>query len=110
VQVLMSAMDMAGALAVKEFVQRFRPPFPVGYNPHTDALAFMQTPIIAPGFVPKAAFIDREGIIREQHDGGEPYFKTTEASVRNTLDAMLAQESKGKKGGSSKKTAPAKKQ
>src|SRR6185312_10165271 len=99
VQVVESAMDLAGEPAVNQFIGQFHPPFPVGYTPHQDALEFLQIPVITPGFVPKMALIDREGIIREQHNGGDPYFTTPEASIRNSLDAMLQQEqAKSKKG------------
>ena len=89
VQVLGSAMDVGGKGLLPDFLKRFQPVFPVGYNDHVEALTFMQTPLIAPGFVPKMAFLDREGVIREQHAGEEPYFQTPEASIRNTLDGLL---------------------
>ena len=94
----MSAMDMNGAAALPEFIQRFRPPFPVGYNPHTEALTYMQTPLIAPGFVPKMAFIDQQGVIREQHSGEEAYFKMPAASIRKSLDELLKSAPAAKKG------------
>ena len=98
VQVLACAMDPNGAQVVPGFIERFQPAFPVGYTEHTAALTFMETSVIAPGFVPKMAFIDRQGVIREQHAGEEPFFKTPDPSIRASLDALLkASPAAGKK-------------
>jgi hypothetical protein len=90
VQILECSMDDNGAAVVGPYVQRFRPNHPVGWQERTAILTFLQVPIIAPGWVPKMVFIDRQGEIREQHQGEEPFFKDQRASVQGALERLLA--------------------
>ncbi len=89
VQILMAAMDEKAPALVPAYIQRFQPAYPMGWAPHQDALAFMQVSLVAPGYVPKVAFIDRNGVIRSQYGGEEPFFKNAAASFRAELDRLL---------------------
>jgi hypothetical protein len=89
VQIVMAAMDDNGSLVVPPFVQRFRPTYPLGWIDRFEALNFLQVPVMMPGYVPKMAFIDREGVVRSQYGGEQPFFKNTAASVRDELDKLL---------------------
>jgi hypothetical protein len=83
-------MDDNGASVVPMYVQRFRPNHPVGWQDRGAILTFLEVPIIVPGYVPKMAFIDRQGIIREQHQGEDPFFKDQRTSIKGALDRLLA--------------------
>jgi len=89
VQVLMSAMDEPAKSTLPNFIKQFQPAFPMGWNDGAAVLTFLGVSVMTPGYVPKIAFIDRQGIIRHQYFGEDPFFKTQEKSVRDTLDAML---------------------
>jgi len=89
VQVLMSAMDEPAKAVLPAYVQRLQPAYPTGWNDGSEVLTFLGVSVMTPGYVPKIAFIDRKGIIREQHFGEDPYFKTQEASVRQSLEQLL---------------------
>src|SRR5579871_4958379 len=45
-QVLASAIDDMAAMLVPDFIQRFKPPFPVGYSVREPVLAYLQHPAI----------------------------------------------------------------
>ena len=64
--------------AVPMFIRNFSPPFPVGYNTHDSAGAFIQPTGKLPQ-MPMLAFIDRQGVIRAQAEGEEPFFNDLEA-------------------------------
>lgn len=103
VQVVMSAMDDNAAMFVPGFIQRFRPSYPVGWNERDVALNFLQIPAMVPGYVPKMAFIDREGVIRAQYAGEDAIFKMPAVSIRAELDKLLKPVTPARKKGSSKK-------
>jgi hypothetical protein len=84
-------MEPAGA-SVPDFIRRFQPAFPVGWNDPASILTFLQDSILTGGYVPKVAYIDRQGIIREQHEAKplpDPYFGEPAKSIRASLDQLL---------------------
>jgi peroxiredoxin len=89
VQVLMSAMDQPAREALPNFIRQFQPAYPMGWNEGSAVLTFLGVSVMTPGYVPKMVFIDRQGIIRQQVYGEDPFFKTQDQSVRTTLDALL---------------------
>lgn len=99
----MSAMDEKAAQVLPMYIQRFRPAYPVGWNDRPDVLNFLQIPIMVPGYVPKMAFIDRQGVIQSQYGGEQPFFKDTRASVRTELDKLLKPAAPAKKKSGRKK-------
>ena len=87
-QVLASAIEQNAQAALPLFIQNFRPPFPVGYNTQEAAGAFMQPTGPVP-MMPLLAFIDRQGNIRAQHEGEEPFFNDLEQNLRKEIEALL---------------------
>lgn len=92
VQVLMCAFDDNAAIGVPGFISAYRPTYPMGWNDRTLALGFMDISVMTPGYVPKIVFIDAKGVIREQHEGGDPYFQDEVKSIRASLDGLLKPE------------------
>ena len=72
-QVLASAIEDKARMDVPGFVRQFNPPFPVGYNQQRAALDFMQHPPMVGPVMPLLVFIDRDGVIRAQYEGYEPF-------------------------------------
>jgi peroxiredoxin len=72
-QALASAIEETARINVPEFVRQFNPPFPVGYNQQRPVLDFMQHPPMVDPIMPLLVFIDREGVIRAQYEGHEPF-------------------------------------
>jgi peroxiredoxin len=92
-QVLASAIEDMARTHVPEFVRRFNPPFPVGYNQQRAALDFMQHPPMVGPVMPLLVFIDREGVIRAQYEGHEPFLAAdqVEKNLRSKILELLNQ-------------------
>lgn len=90
---------------VPEFIQRYQVPFPVGVGDDQKARDFMQFTMVAPAFVPWLVFIDRQGIIRAQFTGNDPFFNGGVPAVKSEVDKLLLEKAPP----AAKKAVPAKK-
>lgn len=92
-QVLACAVQEAADLAVPLFVKTYNPPFPVGWNMDGAAvLGLYQYGRNNIPHMPMLMFIDRQGIVREQHSGSdEKYFGDPQQAqnLRNSIEALL---------------------
>ena len=90
-QVLAAAIEDTAAQAVPQFVQQFRPTFPVGFAHRLSVGQYLQLSPSARMMMPQLVFVDRGGTIREQHAGDEPYFAegVQEKNLRNSIEALL---------------------
>ena len=91
-QVVASAVDTTAALAVPNFIKTFNPPFPVGYNTDSNAvLDYLQHPRMVVPYMPLLVFIDRQGVIRAQYEGHDPFMDeaSQEANLRAKITELL---------------------
>jgi peroxiredoxin len=104
-QVLSAAIEDTAGRDVPLFIRQFQPAFPVGFAHRLSAGQYLQHSPSARMMMPQLVFVDREGVIREQHSGDEPYFddKVQEKNLRATIENLL------KSGSSTAGTARAKK-
>src|SRR5208283_4497879 len=89
--ILTSAIDRDAATAVPVFIKYMHPPFPAGFDEPNSVLTFAgYLPARLPR-LPILLFIDRQGMVQEQHDGAESdYFgDREEQSLRSSIDALL---------------------
>lgn len=93
-QVLASAIDQGVPGVIPPFVKQFQLPFPVGYNTDGDAmLRLMGYDRSHLPLMPILLFIDRQGMIREQHEGRDEagfFNENQEQNLRKTIEALLA--------------------
>jgi len=65
----------------------------MGWLTRAEALTYLGIPIsVNSGYVPKLLFIDRAGIVREEHLQLKPeddYFGRAQSTIRATLDSVL---------------------
>ena len=102
-QALASAIEDMAAVALPEFVKRFNPPFPVGYNDRNAVLDYLQIPIMNRLMMPQIAFVDRQGTIRAQYTGDDKFFgEDMKANLTKQIETLL----KEKEAPASRKTAP----
>jgi thiol-disulfide isomerase/thioredoxin len=83
--------DMAH-MFVTDFVKNFGISFPVGWQVRDNALVFLQRSEMEPLMMPQLAFIDKEGMIRSQFAGNDPFFVDDlkqEANMRAEIKALL---------------------
>ena len=104
-QALASAIDETAQANLPNFIREFKPPFPVGVNNVMAALDFMQHPPMVGPRMPLIAFIDRQGFVRAQFEGQEPFFAEDKmaANIHAKLLDMLKSDAKA-----SPKKAPSK--
>ena len=91
-QVIESAIEENARVNVPGFVQQFQTPYPVGYNVNTvQVLDFLQHPTMMIPHMPLLAFIDRQGVIRAQHEGNEEAFfgPGHEQYLRSQIEMLL---------------------
>ena len=80
-----------------EFVRLFRPNFPVGWTDRLAVQDYLQHLPSQQFTVPIYVFIDRQGTIRAQHMGSEPFFKQELANSRALVESLLKAPAAGKK-------------
>lgn len=80
--------DMANML-VPDFNKQVRPNYPMGWSPRDPVLEFIQHSPMKQLFVPILVFIDRDGMIRSQHLGDDPFFQNQNQNLRQTIETML---------------------
>jgi len=108
-QVLASAID--NPIAVPGFIQQFSPPFPVGFNSNEDAMGFMQHVPMMTSYMPMMAFIDKDGVIRAQYEGNDPFLSegVQEKNLRDKIEELLKPAAPHKKTATKGTAAAAKK-
>lgn len=78
---------------VKTFVSTTGANFPVGNTKSQEAVySYLQHSLMQGQFyVPQMVIMDRNGVIREQHGGTDPWLQNQEANIRATLDKLVAE-------------------
>jgi len=90
VQFLECAFNEDAQQTMKEFLDRFGPPFPVGWSSPAAVRAYLHYSILDPNlFVPHMQFFDRAGVVRDDVPGESPFFTKPEESIRAELNKLL---------------------
>lgn len=73
--------------------------YPVGTAATRDSVyGYLQHSLMQPTFyVPQIVIIDRNGVIREQHGGTDPWLQSEDKNIRAALDKLLAETATSKK-------------
>jgi len=90
VQFLECAFNEDAQQTMKDFIERFAPPFPVGWNSPAAVRVYLHYSILDPNlFVPHMQFLDRAGILRADIPGEAPFFLKPEENIRAELEKLL---------------------
>ena len=94
VQFLECAFNEDAVTALPEFLQRYSPPFPVGWGSTASVMAYLQRTLTdgRPMYVPQMVFLDRAGVIRGEFPGEDLFFQNAPANIRTQLEKMLKPE------------------
>ncbi len=103
VQAMGIAIDEAAGFKLPDYVKNYVKGFPVGALPHRVATGFLQASVMEPLMMPQMVIIDRQGIIREQYGGNDPWHLNAEKNLRAALAKYLP------RAGAAPKKKPAKK-
>ncbi len=88
-----SAFNDGAQQLLPEFIERFKPPFPMGFNDRAAVLGFLQRSVMDMQrfYVPQMVFIDRRGMIRAEYPGESEFFQgDTPRKIRAELDKLLS--------------------
>lgn len=103
-QAVGSAIDEMAGLLVPDFIRRFQPTFPVGFNLRTSAEEYLEHSPMLRFLVPQLVFIDRKGMIRAQYAGDDKFFSDQEKNMREMIESLL-KENTTQSGGAKRKTS-----
>ncbi len=87
-QIIESAINVAGQ-PVQQFIDTYRPNFPVGWNDRIAAQVWLQMSLMEIPYVPHMVFIDRQGMIQADYPGQNAFWQDQNGSIRAELDKML---------------------
>ena len=88
-QVVEVAGDEGGLGAVRPFVSRYRPSFPVGYLDRGEFIKLANLRPDARPYVPILIFVDGKGLVRMQYMGDEAAMRNPEPTIRDTLNELM---------------------
>jgi peroxiredoxin len=90
-QVVASAIEEMASLAVPDFIKKFEPGFPVGYDQREYVEEYLEHPVIYRLLMPQVVVIDRKGVIRAQYAGDDKFFgkDEQEKNFRELLEPLL---------------------
>lgn len=91
-QVLATATEPMASMHVPDFIKRFRPNFPLGFNDRNQMVSYLQLNPEMRLTMPRLALVDRKGTIRAQYAGDDPFLgKDQEANLRAKIGELLKQ-------------------
>ena len=92
VQVIASATDEMAGMLVPDFIKQFKPSFPVGFSRYDSVVQYLQHDPMFKLYAPQLVFIDRQGAIRAQYEGGDKFFvQDQEKHLHEQVDTLLKQ-------------------
>jgi len=91
VQFLECAFNPDATATMPEFLERFKPAFPVGYSNQVAVMVYLQHSVLDPHplYVPHMVFLDRTGVIRADYPGESDFFRNAGPNIRAELDKLL---------------------
>ena len=97
-EVLAVAINPDASQLIPDFRNRFGATFPIALGDPQLVHGFAEISAVKQFFVPYVFMIDRKGVIRGEHPGGEESFwLNQEANLRAELDALLKESGAGRK-------------
>ena len=98
-QAVASAINDMASLYVPDFIKRFQPPYPVGFNSRDAVLDFLQASPLLRMMMPQLVVVDRRYQIRAQYPGDDKFFEAAvqEKNLRSLIEPLLKESSTPKK-------------
>lgn len=91
-EILALAVNPSAAANLDEFVEKYGVKFPAGLATRSQWTTFCQLPVMGQNYVPHMVFVDKKGMVQEDHSGGErPFWADQEAKIRSAIERLLAQ-------------------
>lgn len=92
VQVLGLAIDDGAGPKIPQFIRETGANFPIGVYSNDKAHEYLQVSVMSRMMMPQVVMIDRQGVIREQHSGDDPWMSPAieDMNIRKALAKLLA--------------------
>ncbi|MBI3667010.1 MAG: TlpA family protein disulfide reductase [Acidobacteria bacterium] len=88
-EVLAVAINPDAASKIPDFIQRFGVTYPIVMGGRSSLTSFADLSVVSRFFVPYMFLIDRQGVIRFEHPGGDAFYQNEDQNLRTELDALL---------------------
>ena len=84
------AINPAASGNLQEFAKQYGVEFPLSLGTRGDCTRFAGISVMARFYVPYMFFIDRKGMIREQHGGSDrAFYRNQDQNIRAAVEALL---------------------
>ncbi len=84
------AINPAAAGNLQGFATKYGAEFPLSLGTRGDCTRFAGISVMARFYVPYMFFIDRKGMIREQHGGSDrAFYRNEDRNIRTTIETLL---------------------
>jgi peroxiredoxin len=102
-QALGAAFNEGAAQLLPDFLARLQPAYPMGTTTRDTVMEYLQVSGATPLYVPIFVFIDKKGMIREQHIGNDDKFlDEQEKNARAVIESLLKEPGSANKSGRKK--------
>ena len=91
-EILGLAVNPSAAANIDEFADKYGVQFPMGLATRSQWTTFCRLPVMGNPYVPHMVFVDKNGVIQEDHPGEDrAFWAEQEAKIRSTVQRLLAQ-------------------
>jgi peroxiredoxin len=91
-EILGLAVNPSAPANIDEFADKFGVKFPLGLATRSQWTTFCQLPVMGQSYVPHIVFVDKKGVIQEDHPGTDrPFWLDQDANMRKAIERLLAQ-------------------
>ena len=91
-EILALAVNPSAAANIDEFAGKYAVKFPIGLTTRSMWTTFCQLPVMGvTNYVPHMLFVDKKGVIQEDHSGGDrEFWLDQDAKIRAAVETLLA--------------------
>jgi thiol-disulfide isomerase/thioredoxin len=90
-EILGLAVNPSAAANIDEFASKYAVKFPIGITTRSVWTTFCQLPVIQQSYVPHMVFVDKNGVIQQDHPGGDrEFWLDQDAKIRAAIETLLA--------------------
>jgi thiol-disulfide isomerase/thioredoxin len=102
-QALGAAFNENAAQLLPGFLAQFQPAYPMGATTRDTVMEYLQVSANTPIYVPVFVFIDKKGMIREQHIGdNDKFLDDQDKNIRAVIESLLKEPGTANKVGKKK--------
>jgi thiol-disulfide isomerase/thioredoxin len=91
-EVMGLAINPSAVANIDEFAEKYNVKFPIGLGANSQWTTFCRLPVMGQKYVPHMVFVDKKGLIQEDHPGmDKAFWLDQDARIRAAVEALLKQ-------------------